>query len=141
MKNLILGALLIWSPAALGEDPQFTTLKKGDTAPFDGRLFNNAAVSKLIVEDRMKIEQCNIQIEYEIGKANAASKYEYDVLYAKSEAADQRLNDVLDIRDEEIKFLRKSYEPPKHQWWLAGGFIIGASSAIGIMYAISPGLR
>ena len=141
MKSLILGFLLAWSPAAHAEEPEFAVLKEGEAAPFTGRLFNDAAVSKLIVQDKFKIEQCNIQIEYEVGKANAASKYQYDLLSARSEADDQRYQDLLSIRDDEIKFLRKAYEPPNNHWWLAAGFVVGAGSAIGIMYAIAPGVR
>ena len=141
MKSLILGFLLAWSPTAHADEPKFIPLEEGQPAPFSGRLFNNAAVSKFIIEDRMKVEQCGIQIEYEVGKANAASKYRYDLLYAQSEASDQRLNEVLSIRDEEIKFLRKSYEPSKNHWWLAAGVVIGAGASIGIMYAVAPGFR
>lgn len=133
--------LLLACPVAHAEEPTFKTLKKGEVAPFSGRLLNNAALAKFIIEDRTKVEQCNIQIEYEVGKANATSKYKYDLLTARCEADDQRLQDMIVIRDEEIKFLRKSYEPPKHHWWLAGGFVIGASTAIGIMYAVTPGLK
>ena len=141
MKSFILAFLLVYSPPANADDPTFIPLKKGQPAPFEGRLFNDAAVSKFIVEDRLKIEQCNVQIEYEVGKANAASKYKLDLHSAKCEADDQRLQDMIEIRNDEIKFLRKSYEPSKHQWWLAGGFVVGAGTAIGIMYAVTPGLR
>ncbi len=141
MKSFILAFLLVYSPTANAETPAFTPLKKGQPAPFDGRLFNNAAVSKFIVEDRLKVEQCNVQIEYEVGKANVKSKYKHDLLTARCEADDQRLQDMITIRNDEIKFLRKSYEPPKTQWWLAGGFALGAASAIGIMYAVTPALR
>tara|TARA_Y100001970_G_C14241335_1_gene865075 strand:+ start:613 stop:1038 length:426 start_codon:yes stop_codon:yes gene_type:complete len=141
MKSFILAFLLVYSPPANAEEPKFIPLKKGQPAPFEGRLFNNAAVSKFIVEDRLKIEQCNIQIEYEVGNANAKSKYQHDLLTAKCEADDQRLQDMITIRNDEIEFLRKSYKPPKNQWWLAGGFVLGAASAIGIMYAVAPGLR
>ena len=133
--------LLLACPVAHAEEPVFTNLKKGESAPFDGRLLNDAAISKFIVENRTKVEQCNIQIDYEVKKANADSKYRFDLLSATCEADDQRLQDMIAIRDEEIEFLRKSYEPPKTQWWLAGGFVIGAASAIGIMYAVAPGLK
>ena len=63
-------------------------------------------------------------------------QYKYDILLAKSEAADIRLNDLITIRDEELEFLRKQYEPSKNHWWLAGGFFVGAATSIGIMYAI-----
>ena len=141
MRNLILGILVAWSPAAYAEEPQFTKIKKGQKAPFDGRLFNNAAVSKLIVENRMKVERCDIQIAYEVSKVKAASKYQHDLLSARCEADDQRLQDLITIRDDEIKFLRKSYKPSKNHWWAAGGFVLGSATAIGIMYSIAPGLR
>ena len=133
--------LLLTCPIAHAEEPTFKTLKKGEAAPFDGRLLNNAAIAKFIIEDRTKVEQCNIQTEYEVGKANLKSKYQHDLLTAKCEADDQRLQDMIAIRDEEIKFLRKSYEPPKNHWWLAAGFVVGASASVGIMYAVAPGLR
>ena len=133
--------LLLICPVAHAEEPTFKTLKKGEVAPFDGRLLNNAAIAKFIVEDRTKIEQCNIQVEYEVGKANAASKYKHDLLTARCEADDQRLQDMIAIRDDEIKFLRKAYEPPKNHWWLVAGFVVGASTSVGIMYAVAPGLR
>ena len=139
MLGLII--LLLACPVAHAEEPVFMNIKKGEKALFDGRLLNDAAIAKFVVENKAKVEQCNIQIEYEVDKANAKSKYQYDLLTTKCEADDQRLQDMITIRDDEIKFLRKSYEPPKHHWWLAGGFVVGATSAIGIMYAVAPGLR
>ena len=58
MKYLLMGALLTWSSAAHGEDekPKFSNIKQGETAPFDGRLFNDAAVSKIIV-DMLNLKQ------------------------------------------------------------------------------------
>ena len=133
--------ILLACPVAHAEEPVFTTLKEGETAPFDGRLLNNAAIAKFIIEDRIKIEQCNIQIEYEVSKTNSKSKYNYDLLTAKCEADDQRLQDMVSVRDDEIKFLRKSFEPSKNHLWLAGGFLLGSAASVGIMYAIAPGLR
>ena len=139
MLGLII--LLLACPVAHADEPVFMNIKKGEKALFDGRLLNDAAIAKFIVENKTKVQQCNIQIEYEVGKANANSKYKHDLLTARCEADDQRLQDMISIRDDEIKFLRKSYEPPKDHWWLAGGFVVGAASAIGIMYAVAPGLR
>ena len=133
--------ILLACPVAHAEEPVFTTIKEGESAPFDGRLLNNAAIAKFIIEDRTKIEQCNVQIEYEVSKANSKSKYGYDLLTAKCEADDQRVQDMIMVRDDEISFLRKAFDPPKTHWWLAGGFLLGSASAVGIMYAVAPGLR
>ena len=127
---------LIVIPDAYGEEPVFTPVQEGDVVPFDGRLFNDAAVAKLLVDKQFEGKQCELRVDYEVGLMQTNEQYKYDILLAKSEAADSRLNDLISIRDEELVFLRKQYEPSKSHWWLAGGFIVGAATSIGIMYAI-----
>lgn len=134
MFGLIL--LLLFIPVAYGEEPVFAPVQEGDVVPFDGRLFNDAAVAKLIVDKQFEGKQCELRIDYEVGLMQTKEKYKHDIILAKSEAADTRLNDLINIRDEELKFLRKQYEPSKNHWWVAGGFIIGATTSIGIMYVV-----
>jgi len=128
--------LLIVIPDAYGEEPVFTPVQEGDIVPFDGRLFNDAAVAKLLVDNQFEGKQCELRIDYEVGLMQTKEQYKYDILLAKSEAADMRLSDLINIRDEELKFLRKQYEPSKNHWWVGGGFIVGAATSIGIMYAV-----
>ena len=52
-------------------DPQFTELKQGEVAPFDGRLLNDEAIIKISVEDKFKARQCDLQIDYEKQKQKA----------------------------------------------------------------------
>ena len=127
---------LIAIPDAYGDEPVFTPVQEGDIVPFDGRLFNDAAVAKLLVDKQFEGKQCELRIDYEVGLMQTKEQYRYDILLAKSQAADTRLNDLISIRDEELEFLRKQYDPPKNHWWLAGGFVVGAATSIGIMYAI-----
>jgi hypothetical protein len=134
MFSLIL--LLLGCPVAHAEEPVFTPVQEGDIVPFDGRLFNDAAVAKLLVDKQFEGKQCELRIDYEVGLMQTKEQYRYDILLAKSEAADMRLNDLINIRDEELAFLRKQYDPPKNHWWLAGGFFVGAATSIGIMYAV-----
>ena len=138
-----MGALLAWSSAANGEDekPKFTNLKQDEVAPFDGRLFNDAAVSKIIVDNQFQNLECKLRVDFEIGQVKAAEQYKYDILYAKSEADNQRFTDVINIRDEHIKSLEKYVRPSNAHWWAIGGFTVGAGAAIGIVYAVAPGLR
>ena len=142
MKHVLMGFLLAWSSAANGaEEAKFTNLKEGDVAPFDGRLFNDPAVSKLIVDHQFRDLECKIRVDFEIGQANAASQYKYDLLYAKSEADNQKYQEIIDVRGEHIKSLEKYVRPSNAHWWIAAGFVAGAGSAIGIVYAVAPGLR
>jgi demethoxyubiquinone hydroxylase (CLK1/Coq7/Cat5 family) len=143
MKYLLMGALLTWSSAANGDDekPKFSNIKQGEVAPFDGRLFNDAAVSKIIVDSQFQNLECKLRVDFEIGQVKAEEQYRYDILYAKSEADNQRFTDVISIRDQHIQSLEKYVRPSNAHWWAIGGFTVGAGAAIGIMYAITPGLR
>tara|TARA_R100001082_G_C4314568_1_gene138369 strand:+ start:220 stop:633 length:414 start_codon:yes stop_codon:yes gene_type:complete len=137
-----MGFLLAWSSAANGaEEAKFSNIKQGEAAPFDGRLFNDAAVSKIIVDNQFQNLECKLRVDFEIGQVKAEEQYRYDILYAKSEADNQRFTDVINIRDEHIKSLEKYVRPSNAHWWAIGGFTVGAGATIGVMYAIAPGLR
>jgi len=128
--------LLVACPVAHAEVPEFTSLEKGDEAPFTGRLFNDAAMAQLIVAKRFEGKECELRVEYEVDLTKAHEKYKYDILSAKCEADDMRLNELIDIREEENKFLQNQMKPNRNSWWLAGGFITGVATAIGIMHVV-----
>tara|TARA_R100000152_G_C6778115_1_gene208539 strand:+ start:2359 stop:2757 length:399 start_codon:yes stop_codon:yes gene_type:complete len=117
-------------------EPAFTTLKKGQKAPFSGRLFNDEAVSKLIVDNRLKAEQCNIEIKFHTKRAVEREKYNYNLLSAKCEAADEYTKDILSIKEDEIVKLNKLIKPNRNMWWLSGGFVAGVGTSIAIMHAV-----
>ena len=91
--------LLLACPVAHGAEPTFTTLKKGEEAPFDGRLFNDEAVAKMIVDKRFEGKQCELRVDYELSLLKSQEKYKYDLLYGKCEADDMRLNELINIKD------------------------------------------
>ena len=128
--------LLMACPVAHAEEPIFQAIQQGDAAPFSGRLFNDAAVAKLLVDKQFENKQCELRVDYEVGLMQTKEQYKYDILLAKSEADDMRLNELINIREDELEFLREQYKPSKSHWWLAGGFVTGAVASIGIMYAI-----
>ena len=84
-------------------EPQFTTLAEGESAPFAGRLFNDEAVTKLIVEDRFKVEQCNLQIDYEKKNLKALHQYEIDKARIELNAQISILENKVTLRDDRIK--------------------------------------
>ncbi len=122
---------------ATAADPQFTKLEEGDPAPWAGRLFNDAAVTKFLVEDKFKIEQCNIQTSYELTKL----KGQLDLEYTKKEIDLQTQIAILDqkvaLRDERIKGLEKLKTPTNAFLWTTAGFIIGSGITVGITYAVN----
>ncbi len=128
--------LLIACPVAHAEEPVFTPVQEGDVVPFDGRLFNDAAVARLLVDKQFEGKQCELRVDYEVNLMRIQENYKFDILTATCEADDMRLNELIDIRDEENKYLRDQINPNRNGLWLAGGFITGVATAIGIMYVV-----
>ena len=118
-------------------DPQFTALDQGEPAPFSGRLFNDEAVTKLIVEDKFKVEQCNLQIDYEKKKLETLHKYEIDKIAIELNSQIKILENKVDLRDQRIKQLEKLSKPIKPIYYIAGGFLVGTAATIGITYAVN----
>ena len=52
-------------------EPQFTSLAEGEPAPWAGRLFNDEAVARFLVEDKYKVEQCDIVTSYQLQMQSA----------------------------------------------------------------------
>lgn len=133
---IIFGLAMLLSSAANAEEPLFVPLRKNEKAPFSGRLFNNAAVSKMIVDNRLKAQQCEIEIEYYKARTKAEEKFKYDILNAKYTSEKQRFTDLLAIKQSENEQLQKLIKPNRTGWWLAGGFMLGTTTAITIMHVV-----
>lgn len=122
---------------AIADDPKFTKLKEGEPAPWPGRLFNDAAVAKFIVDDKYKIEQCNIQIEYEVDKSKASLDLDYAKKIIEIETENNILTDKVTLRDNRIKELESLKTPHNPFWYTIGGILVGSGITIGITYAVN----
>ncbi len=118
-------------------DPQFTALDQGEAAPFAGRLFNDEAVTKFVIEDKFKVEQCNLQIEYEKKKLEALHQYEIDKVRIELKSQVAILENKVSLRDDRIQDLEKLSKPIKPIYYLLGGFVVGSGATIGITYAVN----
>ena len=122
---------------ATAADPQFTKLKEGDPAPWDGRLFNDEAVAKFLVEDKFKIEQCEIQTTYELNKLRADLDLKHTKSLIELETEIKIMEQKVELRDQRIQSLEKLKTPPNAFLWSAVGFIAGAGVTVGITYAVN----
>lgn len=118
-------------------DPLFTKIEKGEVAPWSGRLFNDEAVSQFIVNDKFKVEQCNIQIDYEVEKSKAYLDLDYQKKILSLEAQNQILNDKVTLRDNRIRSLESLKTPPNPFWYAISGILVGSGITIGITYAVN----
>ena len=127
--------LLLLSSMVLGQ-PLYTKIKAGECVLWDGTLLNDEAMNKLAVEYQTSQMACDVRVDFEINKVKIDEKYKYDLLAAQYKAETTKLNEILKIRDEQIKEMK----PRDEILIIAGGFVVGAATAIGIMYAVKPGL-
>ena len=128
--------LLVACPVAHAETPKFTSIEQGEEAPFSGRLFNNEALAIMIVDKKFEGKECELRVSYEVDLMKVKEEYKYNILSAKCEADDMRLSELINIRDDENKYLRDQLKPDRNGWWLAGGFVTGVLTSIGIMQAV-----
>jgi len=118
------------------EEPKYKEMKTGETAPWDGRLLNEAAMRILVEDSVTKDLTCDALVEFKVNENKILEKYRYDVLKAKTDAEIEKLNELINLQSEHIDELR----PQNNIWPLIGGFIAGAGISVGIMYAVKPGL-
>tara|TARA_Y100000592_G_scaffold100614_1_gene181499 strand:- start:3896 stop:4288 length:393 start_codon:yes stop_codon:yes gene_type:complete len=127
--------IIILSSLLLAE-PKFTELEAGECAPWKGRLLNDEALTELIVQDQTNKMSCDFRVEFEVNKVLIEEKYKYNLLETKYKAETTKLNEILKIRDQQIEKMK----PRDNSLFIAGGFILGATTAIAIMYAVRPGM-
>ena len=118
------------------EEPKYKNLKKGEVAPWDGRLLNEEALRILVEENATQDLTCQAKIEFKINETRIEERFRYDILKVKTDAELKQLNELIKIQDKFIKDLK----PKNNIWPVVAGFVGGAAISIGIMYAVKPGL-
>ena len=64
-------------------EPLMMRVEKGQTAPFDGRLFNDEAVASILADSESVIQQCEIRKDLEWKTKWLSLQYKYDILEAE----------------------------------------------------------
>ena len=117
-------------------EPEFAELEKGQEAPFSGRVLNDEAIVKLAVEDKFKLQQCDLQIDYEKQKLSALNNLELEKTKIDLSAQINILDQKVLLRDKRIEELEKLSKPIKPILYVSAGFLVGAGTTIGILYAV-----
>ena len=104
--------------------PEYVKMKEGDVAQFDGRLLNDEALATMIAKCEFNVDQCEIQSDLECSLKIADKQYEYDVLNAKFKSLQTKHDGLMEIKDEEIKILRKQSKPQISMWAFFGALLL-----------------
>ena len=145
MKNKIIAQMLTFGlvfPAPIFaqglEEAKYTHLDAGEIAPFTGTLFNPLALSQLITDNEFSIEECDLEIEYQVSKARNEMQLQLDSLQISYDALEEKHQLLMDIKNSEIDTYREMAldQPNKNnQWWLVGGVVVGIGLSLGTFYA------
>ena len=129
--------VLFFLLSAAVAEPKFTKLNEGEVAPWTGRLFNDEAVVKFIVEDRLKVDQCEIQTSYALEVLSAELDLEYKkeliILNADISVLEQKAL----LRNDRIAGLESLKTPHNPFWYSIGGILVGSGITIGIAHAVN----
>tara|TARA_R110002074_G_C12343105_1_gene648988 strand:- start:110 stop:514 length:405 start_codon:yes stop_codon:yes gene_type:complete len=116
--------------------PELTNLKKGQRAPYDGRLFNTEAVAEIISQKENAQTECDLNLEYQKSSLNTEHELEAKYLTADIEFEKEKNKQLLALRDKQIEKLQENYNPYRVVWWAIAGFTVGTLSSLGIYYSV-----
>ena len=120
--------------------PKVSTLKKGDTAPFDGTLFSTDAAASLLVDLENRQKQCDIQKSRELSLLRSELQLKIDLKQSAFDALQYKHTNILSIKEDQIKFLQGQLKPTpwyeSGEFWFAMGIVGGILITVGAGYAI-----
>ena len=112
----------------------YITLKKGEHAPFDGKLLKNNALAKIISNNNERVEKLKVEHNYALSKIEIDLGLKYDLLESQRSAEEKMYKKMINARDEQIKLSAKKDTLQKLATY--GGFILGAATSIAIFYSV-----
>ena len=127
--------LLLCRLASAGDNIDYIDLRKGQHAPFSGKLLKNDALAKIIATHNADLEKCNADANYNSQKLKLNLEYKYNVLDSKYTTDIKMYKSMIKIRDQQIKSYVKKERFNK---WLAyGGFVLGSATSVAIFYSVA----
>ena len=126
---------MLLASLAYGE-AQFTNLKVGEPAPFNGRLLNDEALATLVVNQESIEEACQIEVDYEIDKAQAKWNYDFELMKISLEGKLERSEARIEAQQQELDYLRATVKPNRTFLWVSTGFVIGTATSVAIFNSV-----
>ena len=121
--------------AALASEPDYVRVVEGDAAPISGILLTEEALAEIIAQNEREVEQCKIDAEYTFEEYKAQQTLQYDLLDVRYRSEMQMYQDMIAIRDEQIKKDKK--RDVWQRWSTYGAFVLGVGTTVGITYAVN----
>ena len=119
-------------------DGNVITLKKGDSAPFDGTLLDKDASISILVEQKKSLDTCLIESETQKKLNELDHKLEVGLIKAELDSCTKRSEQILSIKNDQIKLLEKQIIKPnwKSMGIYAGGVLTGIATVMASSWAL-----
>ena len=118
-------------------EPLMMRMEKGQTTPFDGRLFNDEAVATILADSEAVMQQCEIRKDLEWKVQVAELQYKHDVLASEHASLTYKHDKMMEIRDEEIEVLRRQGSTKRSTWMFLAGFGFGTGASLATYYSVN----
>ena len=136
MKQLLSIILVIlFAFPAWAQQGVITEIQKGSPAPFTGVLMDPAAAAKVLTDQKYTAEECRIEMDRELELLRAKLELDLKITNAKLIGSQERLTQILKIKNEEIGRLQQlALDRPNDYtlWWLTGGVVGGIVLTVSI---------
>ncbi len=111
-------------------------MSKGDRAPFDGLLMNRQLADRIEAEKKTRIDkkECEIQSKASVAICSSNAKQALEIQQARYSALQDKHTQLLQVKQEQIDFLRKNYLPKA--WYESSAFLISVGALSGIALTI-----
>ena len=132
MLNRVLALFLI-SSTAVADEGKFTLLAEQEVAPFEGVLFDPVATATIITEKNNRQTECDLEVEYQLDKANTEFALERKNSNIRYEALQEEYKLVNKEKDKEITALQEALkkQAPSNKWiWFSIAGAAGATAAL-----------
>lgn len=120
--------LLLTMTANATDTGHFTFLEYKAPAPYEGILFNDTALAKILSDYDMVKYSCDIRTDYEIKVLTEEYEYKLENLKIEHEALTDEYDLFIIQKDKEIDLLADALRKtsPRYKWlYFTGGVILG----------------
>jgi hypothetical protein len=116
-------------------DVDYINIKKGQHAPFSGKLLTNKSLAKIIAKNDADLQKCKADSIFNLEKQKLNLGLKYDLLNVRYKNEVEMYKSMIAARDARIASNEKKELIQKLQ--IYGSFVLGAASSIAIFYSVN----
>ena len=118
------------------DELKYKDVKKGQVVQFDGKLFTNAAIAKILSDHELELDKCKINNQAAIETLEKDWQLKYTLLEKKNSLEKDLYNSLIKNRDDFIKENTITNADKYSNLRFIGGVLVGASIAVGVAYSL-----